>query len=61
MNTKHCVSFELAKQLVEIGRVELMIALVQAYYTDRNKSKVVDPWLMQDIAQAILELLKGEK
>ena len=29
--------------------------------TDKNKFKVVDPWLIQDMAQAILELLKGEK
>ena len=46
---------------VEIEREELMGVLAQAYCTDRNKFKVVDPGLIQDMAQAILELLKGEK
>ena len=46
---------------VEIGREELIEALVQAYCTDENKFKVVDPGLIQDMVQAILELLKGEK
>ena len=46
---------------VEIEREELIGVLMHAYCTDKNKFKVVDPWLIQDMAQAILELLKGEK
>ena len=46
---------------VEIGLDDLRFVLAQAYCTDRNKFKVVDTGLIQDMAQAILELLKGEK
>ena len=46
---------------VEIGLDDLRFVLAQAYCTDRNKFKVVDCGLIQDMAQAILELLKGEK
>ena len=46
---------------VEIGLDDLRFVLAQAYCTDRNKLKVVDCGLIQDMAQAILGLLKGEK
>ena len=46
---------------VEIGLDKLRFVLAQAYCTDKNKFKAVDPWLIHDMAQAVLELLRGEK